>query len=155
MRQATLLLIKPDAMRRGVWLDVERMVKASGLTIMLKQSYEPNAPRELIESHYREHVGRSYFEDLVNFMLSGPIIALRIEGEDAIHRLRVLIGDKDFTKAAAGTIRRELGFAGATPQETVVHGSDSEESAQHELSIWFEKDWNENPLAEQLKTGHG
>ncbi len=152
--QPTLLLIKPDAMRRGLSLEIQRMVRASGLMITETRAYEPNPPRYLIEAHYHEHAGRPYFQALVDFMVSGPVVAHRVEGVNAIARLRELIGDKTYNLAKPGTIRRDLGDPNATPQETVVHGSDKPEAAVYELSIWFKKDQEEHPLAEELRTGH-
>jgi nucleoside-diphosphate kinase len=94
--------------------------------------------RELLVQHYAEHEGRPYFEPLIEFMLSGPIIALRLSGERVIEGFRSLAGATDPTLAAPGTIRGDFGRDwGTAVQQNLVHGSDSEESAARELSIWF------------------
>ncbi len=126
----TLVLLKPDAVKRGLCGEVLRRLERQGLRIcglkMLRLS------RELAEKHYAEHRNRPFFRELVEFITSGPVVAAIIAGEDAIFRVRHLIGD---TRAAApGTIRGD--FA-TSVTANIVHGSDSPESAVRELALFF------------------
>ena len=96
------------------------------------------ADRALLEEHYAEHAGKPFFEPLVEFMLSGPIVAVRLTGDRVIEGFRSLAGTTDPTTAAPGTIRGDLGRDwGLKVQQNLVHGSDSEESAARELALWF------------------
>ena len=94
--------------------------------------------REFLEQHYAEHEGKPFYEPLLEFMLSGPTVACRLEGERVIEGFRSLAGATDPTTAAPGTIRGDLGRDWGTKViQNLVHGSDSEESAKRELAIWF------------------
>ena len=105
---------------------------------MVRELKSIHASRELLEQHYAEHVGKPFYEPLVEFMLSGAIVAIRLEGHRVIERFRSLAGATDPTVAAPGTIRGDLGRDwGLKVQQNLVHGSDSPESAARELALWF------------------
>ena len=134
--ERTLVLVKPDGVSRGFTGAVLARIEAKGYTMVeLKRVH---ATRELLEEHYAEHVGKPFFEPLVEFMLSGPIIAAVFEGQRVIEGFRSLAGTTDPTTAAPGTIRGDYGRDwGAKVQQNLVHGSDSADSAEREIGIWF------------------
>ncbi|QPK81968.1 nucleoside-diphosphate kinase [Schaalia sp. ZJ405] len=132
----TLILVKPDGYRRGLTGEILRRIEAKGYTIKgLKLEV---ASRELLEEHYAEHQGRPFFEGLVAFMSSGPLVAIIVEGVRVCEGMRSLMGATDPTVAAPGTIRGDLGRAWNSPaMENLIHGSDSPESAAREIKLWF------------------
>lgn len=134
--ERTLILVKPDGVKRGLTGQILARIEAKGYTIAeLKQV---TATRELLEAHYEEHVGKPFYEPLVEFMLSGPVVAIIAEGQNVITGFRSLAGTTDPTTAAPGTIRGDLGRDwGLKVQQNLVHGSDSVESAAREMGIWF------------------
>ncbi|MBG6190539.1 nucleoside-diphosphate kinase [Arthrobacter sp. CAN_A212] len=134
--ERTLVLIKPDGVSRALSGTILARVEAKGYTLVdLKMV---SATRAMLEEHYEEHVGKPFFEPLVEFMLSGPIVAAIFEGERVIEGFRSLAGATEPTAAAPGTIRGDLGRDwGLKVQQNLVHGSDSAESAQREMGIWF------------------
>ncbi|MFD2841106.1 nucleoside-diphosphate kinase [Populibacterium corticicola] len=136
MTQRTLILVKPDGVKRGLAGEVLRRIEAKGYTLAgveLKQATEA-----LLEKHYEEHVGKPFYQPLVEFMLSGPVLAIVAEGERVIEGFRSLAGTTDPTTAAPGTIRGDLGRDfGLKVQQNIVHGSDSVESAEREIALWF------------------
>lgn len=136
--ERTLILIKPDGVKRQLTGQILSRIEAKGYVISeLKQV---NATRELLEAHYEEHVGKPFYEPLVEFMLSGPLVAIIAEGQNVIPGFRSLAGTTDPTTAAPGTIRGDLGRDwGLKVQQNLVHGSDSVESAEREIGIWFGK----------------
>jgi nucleoside-diphosphate kinase len=128
--QRSLVLVKPDGVRRGLSGEVLRRIEAKGYTLAAVELRE--ATTEILAAHYAEHEGKPFYGPLVEFMLSGPVLALVIEG------FRSLAGATDPTVAAPGTIRGDLGRDwGVAVQQNLVHGSDSEESAAREIGIWF------------------
>ncbi len=134
--QRTLVLVKPDGVRRGLTGEVIRRIEQKGYTLVRLELR--NATPELLAAHYAEHEGKPFYEPLVEFMLSGPVAALVVEGERCIEGFRSLAGATDPTGAAPGTIRGDLGRDwGLAVQQNLVHGSDSPESAEREISIWF------------------
>ncbi|MBG6180152.1 nucleoside-diphosphate kinase [Arthrobacter sp. CAN_A1] len=134
--ERTLVLIKPDGVSRALTGTILSRVEAKGYT--LTDLKLVSATRDLLEEHYAEHVGKPFFEPLVEFMLSGPIVAAIFEGERVIEGFRSLAGATEPTAAAPGTIRGDLGRDwGLKVQQNLVHGSDSTESAQREIGIWF------------------
>jgi nucleoside-diphosphate kinase len=136
MTQRTLILIKPDGVRRNLVGEIIRRVEAKGYGIVALKLEQ--ATPELLAAHYEEHVGKPFYEPLVEFMLSGPVLAVVIEGQRCIEGFRSLAGATDPTVAAPGTIRGDLGRDwGLAVQQNLVHGSDSEESAAREIGIWF------------------
>ena len=134
--ERTLVLVKPDGVRRGQTGEVLRRIEAKGYTIVALELR--TATRDLLERHYAEHNGKPFFNGLVEFMSSGPVVAAVVEGHDVIAAFRALAGATDPVKAAPGSIRGDLGRAwGTSIQQNVVHGSDSPESAKHEIGLWF------------------
>ncbi|MEI7798414.1 MAG: nucleoside-diphosphate kinase [Actinomycetes bacterium] len=134
--ERTLILVKPDGVRRGLVGEVISRIESKGYQITdLKLM---NATRALLEDHYAEHKGKPFFEPLVEFMLSGPIVAMVAEGERVIEGFRSLAGVTDPTVAAPGSIRGDLARdQGTKVVQNLVHGSDSPESANREIAIFF------------------
>ena len=136
MSQATLVLITPDGVRRNLVGEIISRLEAKGYVVADLRLV--HATRELLAQHYAEHEGKPFYEPLVEFMLSGPVVAIRLEGNRVIEGFRTLAGATDPTTAAPGTIRGDLGRDwGLKVQQNLVHGSDSEESAARELALWF------------------
>ncbi|PPF68412.1 nucleoside-diphosphate kinase [Rathayibacter tritici] len=134
--QETLVLVKPDGVARNLTGEILRRIEAKGYSLVDVKLVE--ADRALLAAHYAEHEGKPFYEPLVEFMESGPIVALRIAGDRVIEGFRALAGTTDPTTAAPGTIRGDLGRDwGLKVQQNLVHGSDSEESASRELGLWF------------------
>lgn len=134
--QRSLVLVKPDGFSRGLTGEVLRRIEAKGYRLVALQILTPS--REMLGLHYAEHEGKPFFEPLVDFMASGPVTAILIEGERCIEGFRSLAGATDPTKAAPGSIRGDFGRDWGKPvQENIVHGSDSPESAAREIAIWF------------------
>jgi nucleoside-diphosphate kinase len=132
----TLVLVKPDGVARGLTGEILRRIEAKGYTIA--DLAMVHASRELLSRHYEEHRGKPFYEPLVEFMLSGPIVAVRVRGHRSIEGFRALAGATDPTTAAPGTIRGDLGRDwGLAVQQNLVHGSDSPDSAARELALWF------------------
>ena len=134
--EETLVLVKPDGVARGLTGEILRRIEAKGYVISdLKLVH---ASRELLEKHYEEHAGKPFYEPLVEFMLSGPVVAVRVSGNRVIEGFRSLAGTTDPTSAAPGTIRGDLGRDwGLKVAQNLVHGSDSSESSARELALWF------------------
>ena len=135
--EETLVLVKPDGVSRNLTGEILRRIEAKGYQLVDVKLVE--ASRELLAMHYEEHVGKPFYEPLVEFMESGPVVALRIAGDRVIEGFRSLAGTTDPTTAAPGTIRGDLGRDwGLKVQQNLVHGSDSPESAARELELWFD-----------------
>lgn len=136
MTERTLILVKPDGVARGLSGEILRRIEAKGYTLVAVQLRQAN--EDLLAKHYEEHVGKPFYDPLVEFMLSGPTLAVVAEGERVIEGFRSLAGATDPTTAAPGTIRGDLGRHWPTAVlQNLVHGSDSVLSAQREISIWF------------------
>jgi nucleoside-diphosphate kinase len=134
--QRTLVLVKPDGVERGLTGEILGRIERKGYRLVDLRWVRPS--RELLERHYAEHVGKPFFEPLVEFMLTGPIVAAVFEGHEVIAGVRSLLGASDPTVAAPGTIRGDLGRDwGVAVQRNLVHASDSPESAAREIGIWF------------------
>ena len=134
--EETLVLIKPDGVARNLTGEILRRIEAKGYSLVDLRMLQ--ADRDLLAQHYAEHEGKPFYEPLVEFMLSGPVAAMVIEGERCIEGFRSLAGATDPTTAAPGTIRGDLGRDwGLAVQQNIVHGSDSPESAEREIGIWF------------------
>jgi len=137
-QEKTLILVKPDGVRRGLVGEVIARVEAKGYVISSLRMLQ--ADRALLERHYAEHQGKPFFEPLVEFMMSGPIVAMVAEGNRVIEGFRSLAGVTDPTVAAPGTIRGDLARdQGTKVVQNIVHGSDSSESAAREIEIFFGK----------------
>jgi len=135
--ERTLVLVKPDGVRRGLTGEVIRRIEGKGYTLVRLELR--TATRELLAEHYAEHEGKPFYEPLVEFMLSGQVIAMVVEGERVIEGFRSLAGATDPTMALPGTIRGDLGRDwGLKVQQNLVHGSDAPESAAREIGIWFQ-----------------
>ncbi len=134
--ERSLVLVKPDGFARGLTGEVLRRIEAKGYRLVALQVLTPDLDR--LHVHYEEHVGKPFFDPLCEFMSSGPVAAVVIEGERCVEGFRALAGATDPTKALPGTIRGDLGRDwGAAVQQNVVHGSDSPESGAREIGIWF------------------
>ncbi|MEM9414197.1 MAG: nucleoside-diphosphate kinase [Planctomycetota bacterium] len=130
--QTTLLFLKPDAVQRGLMGEVLARLERKGLTIVgMKMMMVPQA---LAEEHYAEHKERPFFKGLLEFVTSSPVLVLAVKGVNAIAVCRNLIGATNGQKADAGTIRGDFGMSGGN---NLIHGSDSEASAERELKLWF------------------
>jgi nucleoside-diphosphate kinase len=135
--EKTLILVKPDGVARGLVGEVIARIEAKGYKILALRMLQ--ADRSLLEKHYAEHQGKPFFEPLLEFMLSGPIVAIVAEGNRVIEGFRSLAGATDPTVAAPGTIRGDLARdQGTKVVQNIVHGSDSPESAAREIAIFFE-----------------
>ena len=132
MTQRTLVLIKPDAVRRGLVGNVLSRFEAKGLTIVAMEQRLIDAAQA--DAHYAEHVGREYYDGLKTFMTSGPLVSLVVSGDEAIPVVRKLAGATDGRKAEPGTIRGDFSVSN---QQNLIHASDSEESAKREIDLWF------------------
>lgn len=134
--EKTLVLVKPDGVHRGLVGEVISRIEAKGYSIDSLRML--HADRELLEQHYAEHVGKVFYEPLVEFMMSGPIVAIVASGNRVIEGFRALAGLTDPTVAAPGTIRGDLARdQGTKVVQNIVHGSDSTESAAREIKIFF------------------
>jgi len=134
--EETLVLIKPDGVARNLIGEIIGRIEAKGYQVVDLKLIQ--ADRELLGKHYEEHEGKPFYEPLVNFMESGPVVAIRVAGNRVIEGFRALAGTTDPTTAAPGTIRGDLGRDwGLAVQQNLVHGSDSVESATRELALWF------------------
>ncbi|HRN28307.1 MAG TPA: nucleoside-diphosphate kinase [Terrimesophilobacter sp.] len=134
--EETLVLVKPDGVARGLTGEILRRIEAKGYVLVDVRLV--HADRELLAKHYEEHEGKPFYEPLIEFMESGPVVALRVAGNRAIEGFRVLAGTTDPTTAEPGSIRGDLGRDwGLAVQQNLVHGSDSPETAARELALWF------------------
>ena len=133
MTERTLVLIKPDGVKRRLIGEVVSRIEAKGLTLAALELR--NVGEELARKHYAEHDGKPFFDSLLEFITSGPVVAAIVEGPRAIAAFRQIAGGTDpVEKAAPGTIRGDLALV---TQDNLVHGSDSPESAAREIELWF------------------
>ncbi len=132
--ERTLVLLKPDAVRRGLVGHVLSRYEAKGLRIVAME--QRMITGEVADAHYAEHVDRDFYPPLREFATSGPLVALVLEGDEAIAVVRALTGATDGRKAEPGTIRGDLSLSN---RENLVHASDSAESAEREIALWFPK----------------
>ena len=130
--ERTLVLVKPDAMRRALAGEIVARLERRGLE--LKAARLLTVDRTLAEEHYAEHAEKPFFGELVEFITSGPTLALVVEGEGAIATVRKTMGATDPVNAEPGTIRGDLALS---MPDNLVHGSDSPESAEREIALWF------------------
>jgi nucleoside-diphosphate kinase len=134
--EETLVLVKPDGVARGLTGEILARIEDKGYALVDIRLVQ--ADRDLLSKHYEEHAGKPFYEPLVEFMESGPVVAIRVAGNRVIEGFRSLAGTTDPTTAAPGTIRGDLGRDwGLKVQQNLVHGSDSVESATRELALWF------------------
>jgi nucleoside-diphosphate kinase len=130
--ERTLVLIKPDAVRRGLLGTIISRFERKGLAIDAMVLRRMDAA--LADQHYAEHVAKAFYPPLKEFMTGGPLIAMILSGDEAIDVVRALVGATDGRKAAAGTIRGDLSLSN---RENLVHASDSPDSAKREIALWF------------------
>jgi len=136
MTERTLMLIKPDGVKRGKIGEIIRRIENKGYQIIAMKMVVPT--EKLLNLHYAEHVGKPYYPSLVNYMMSGPVVVMIGEGTNIISGWRTLMGETNPTKAAPGTIRGDLGREWEEKaMMNIVHGSDSVLSAEREINLWF------------------
>ena len=128
----TLILIKPDAVQRGLIAEVLARFERKGLRVVGMKFLVPSTAQA--EAHYAEHAGKPFFPGLLSFITGSPLVALALEGDQAVPVCRGLIGPTDGRTAPPGTIRGDFGLS---KSNNLVHGSDSDASAERELKIWF------------------
>ncbi|GIH11344.1 nucleoside diphosphate kinase [Rhizocola hellebori] len=132
MVERTLVLIKPDAVSRGLVGEIVSRLERKGLTFeaMVMRTMD----EQLADEHYAEHLEKAFYPPLKAFMISGPLVAAIVSGDQAVSVVRGLVGATDGRAAAAGTIRGDLSLSN---RENLVHASDSAESAEREIKLWF------------------
>jgi nucleoside-diphosphate kinase len=130
--EATLVIVKPDAMRRGLLGEILRRLERKGLRIEALRL--DRIDRDLAERHYEEHREKPFYRELVAFITSGDVVVARVVGEQAVSAVRMLMGPTDPAVAPPGTIRGDYGLI---ITENLIHGSDSPESAKRELDLFF------------------
>lgn len=132
MSQRTLVLIKPDAVRRGLVGEILARFEAKGLALVALELRQIDGAQA--DAHYADHTEQPWYPPLRDFVVSGPLAALVLEGDEAIEVVRAMNGATDGRKAAPGTIRGDFALSN---RENLVHGSDSPESAAREIGLWF------------------
>ncbi|MCD8818105.1 nucleoside-diphosphate kinase [Mammaliicoccus sciuri] len=132
--ERTFLMIKPDAVQRNLIGEVVSRLERKGLKLVAAKLFQAN--EELAKEHYTEHVEKPFFNDLVSFITSGPVFAMVVEGKNVVEVTRTLVGETNPTKAAPGTIRGDYGI---DLGRNIIHGSDSNESAEREIGLWFDQ----------------
>ena len=136
MSERTLILVKPDGVERGLIGQILSRFESKGYTIEKLKMLQPT--KELLAQHYAEHDGKPFYQPLVDFMVSGPVVAAVLSGERVIEGVRSMLGTSDPTLAAPGTIRGDLGRDwGDSEQKNLVHASDSPASAEREIALWL------------------
>lgn len=130
--ERTLVLVKPDGVRRGLVGEIVARFERKGLTLVAGEIR--NLDRDTAERHYAEHAEKPFFGELVDFITGGPLMALVLEGPDAVKVVRTLMGATNPVESAPGTIRGDFGIV---LTENLVHGSDSTESAAREIALFF------------------
>ena len=130
--QRTFVILKPDAVRRGLVGEIVRRFESRGLRVAAMELRTIDGA--VADQHYAEHVERDFYPPLRDFVTSGPLVAMVLEGDSAIEAVRAMNGATDGRKAAPGTIRGDYSLSN---RENLVHGSDSWESAEREIDIWF------------------
>jgi nucleoside-diphosphate kinase len=131
--ERTLVLVKPDGVQRGLIGEIIGRFERKGLKVVGLRLL--NVPREMAERHYAVHAGKHFYAGLVEFITSGPVAAVALEGPDAIATVRRLVGRTMPNEAEPGTIRGDLGISGL---RNLIHASDAPETAESELALWFE-----------------
>lgn len=130
--EKTFIMIKPDGVIRSLIGEIIKRIENKGFKIVEAKLITPE--RQIVEKHYEEHKEKPFFNELVEFIINGKVMAMVVEGEEVIKSMRNLIGDKDPTIALPGTIRGDFSYS---TTENIIHGSDSIESADREIDIWF------------------
>ncbi len=130
--ERTFVMIKPDGVRRGLAGEIISRIEKRGFNITAMKMLKPS--RELVEQHYAAHRGKDFFEPTMEFVTSGPVVAMVVEGFNAIALIRTMMGATNPLDAAPGTIRADLTLS---MRENLIHGSDSVEAAVTEIGLWF------------------
>lgn len=133
--ERTYLMVKPDGVQRNLVGEIISRFEKKGFKIIGLKMFRIS--RDLAEKHYGEHVGKPFFEPLVDFITSGPVVAMVIEGKNAVSAAREMMGATDPLKAAPGTIRNSFGI---DMGRNVIHGSDSPVSAAREIGLFFKEE---------------
>jgi len=135
-RERTFVMVKPDGVQRGLIGDIVDRFEARGLKMVAGKFMQID--RDLAEEHYGEHEDKPFFDDLVSFITSGPVMAMVWEGQDAVQQVRTMMGETDPAESAPGTIRGDFGL---DLGRNVIHGSDTEEgSAEREIALFFDEE---------------
>lgn len=132
MVEKTFVIVKPDGVSKGLVGEVISRIESKGYVISSLKKLKIDD--ELAREHYKEHVGKSFFEELVSFITSGPVVAMVVEGEEAIKTIRTMVGATDPKEAAPGTIRGDFAV---DVGNNIIHASDSPKSAEREISLFF------------------
>lgn len=130
--ERTLIIIKPDGVERGLVGEVIRRFEARGFEIVALKMVR--ADRELVQKHYEEHQGKPFYDDLVRYLCSGPVVVFVLRGPKAISACRAMVGSTDAAEAAPGTIRGDFALS---IERNLVHASADMDSAEREISLWF------------------
>ncbi|GFN35578.1 nucleoside-diphosphate kinase [Tepidimicrobium xylanilyticum] len=130
--ERTFIMIKPDGVERKLLGEIISRIEKKGFRIIRAKLFQPD--RELVEEHYIEHKDKPFFEEIVEYITRGSVMAMEVEGDSAIEMMRNMIGATDPKKALPGTIRGDFAYS---ISENIIHGSDSKESAKRELKLWF------------------
>ena len=130
--EQTLVLVKPDGVARGLTGAILARIEAKGYSLVDIRLVDPD--RERLEQHYAEHEGKPFYDGLISYITSGPVVKMVVSGEGAVSKVRTLMGATNPADAAPGTIRGDFGL---TMDENVIHGSDSTESAEREIGVFF------------------
>lgn len=134
-KQRTFVMIKPDAVQRGISGEIISRFEKKGLKLLAMKMV--SVDKDLAEKHYGIHKGKPFFEPTVKYICSSPVIAMVLEGNNAIEMVRNMMGKTNPQEAAMGTIRGDYGqFIG----RNIVHGSDGEDTAEFEINLWFDKE---------------
>lgn len=131
--EKTLIILKPDTVQRGLMGEIIQRIERRGLRIAaMKMMW---VDRDLAERHYAEHKGKSFYEPLLKFITSAPVMVMVVQGPEAISVMRAMMGKTNSKQAAAGTIRGDYGLSN---RHNLIHGSDSPKSAEREIPLFFE-----------------
>jgi nucleoside-diphosphate kinase len=133
--ERTLVVVKPDGVQRGLLGEIVARFERKGLKVVGLRMLDVSRP--LAERHYAVHAGKHFYDGLVDFIISGPVAAVALEGPDAIATVRRLVGSTMPNEAEAGTIRGDLGISGL---RNLIHASDAKQTAEEELALWFGPD---------------
>ena len=130
--ETTLVLIKPGGVQRRLVGEITRRIEARDLRIVGLNLI--NAERAIVEEHYAEHKGKGFYEGVVTYLTSAPIVAMAVQGENAVKAIRAMMGATNPVDAAPGTVRGDLAL---TLDDNLVHSSSDPEAAERELKLWF------------------
>ncbi len=133
--QRTFVMIKPDGVQRGLIGEIIERIEKKGLKIVGLKMIK--LPKELAEKQYEEHKGKDFFEGLIKYVTSGPVVVMVVEGKNAVKAMRKLVGATDPLEATPGTIRGDFGLEIG---RNIIHASDSEKSAEREIFLFFKED---------------